>query len=99
VPFAAAGVDIQIKIDHYARDISLFRELSANNRTEWMQANRERYQNAGAAVGGLCEELAPAVLRLDPRFEASGRTGANLSRIKSESALLKTNRPIARRCI
>lgn len=32
----------------------------------------------------LCEELAPAVLRLDPRFETSGRTGANLSRINRD---------------
>ncbi len=71
-----------------------FRELSANNRTEWMQANRERYQECVVQpLRGLCEELAPAVLRLDPRFETSGRTGANLSRINRDIRFAKDKTP------
>src|SRR5260370_7656133 len=71
-----------------------FRELSANNRTEWMQANRERYQECVVQpLRGLCEELAPAVLRLDPRFETSGRTGANLSRINPDIRFAKDKTP------
>src|SRR5258708_19934761 len=41
----------------------------------------------------LCEELAPAILRLDPRFETSGRTGANLSRINRDIRFAKDKTP------
>ena len=71
-----------------------FRELARNNRTEWMQANRERYQECVVQpLRRLCEELAPAVLRLDPRFETSGRTGANLSRINRDIRFAKDKTP------
>src|SRR5258708_17337288 len=71
-----------------------FRELSRNNRTEWMQANRERYQECIVQpLRRLCEELAPAILRLDPRFETSGRTGANLSRINRDIRFAKDKTP------
>src|SRR5712664_2360362 len=71
-----------------------FRELSRNNRTEWMQANRERYQECIVQpLRRLCEELAPAVLRLDARFETSGRTGANLSRINRDIRFAKDKTP------
>jgi uncharacterized protein (TIGR02453 family) len=71
-----------------------FRDLARNNRTEWMQANRERYQECVVQpLRRLCEELAPAVLRLDPRFETSGRTGANLSRINRDIRFAKDKTP------
>ncbi len=71
-----------------------FRELARNNRTAWMQANRERYQECVVQpLRRLCEELAPAVLRLDPRFETSGRTGANLSRINRDIRFAKDKTP------
>ncbi len=71
-----------------------FRDLARNNRTAWMQANRERYQECVVQpLRRLCEELAPAVLRLDPRFEASGRTGANLSRINRDIRFAKDKTP------
>jgi uncharacterized protein (TIGR02453 family) len=71
-----------------------FRDLSRNNRTEWMQANRERYQECVVQpLRRLCEELAPAVLRLDSRFETSGRTGANLSRINRDIRFAKDKTP------
>jgi uncharacterized protein (TIGR02453 family) len=71
-----------------------FRDLSRNNRTEWMQANRERYQECIVQpLRGLCEELAPAILRLHPEFETSGRTGANLSRINRDIRFAKDKTP------
>src|SRR5260370_31716568 len=55
-----------------------------------MQLNPERYQECAVhALRGLCEEVATAVLRLDPRFETSGRTGANLSRINRDIRFAK----------
>jgi len=71
-----------------------FRDLARNNRTAWMQANRERYQERVLQpLRRLCEELAPAVLRLDSRFETSGRTGANLSRINRDIRFAKDKTP------
>jgi uncharacterized protein (TIGR02453 family) len=71
-----------------------FRDLARNNRTAWMQANRERYQECVVQpLRRLCEELAPTVLRLDPRFETSGRTGANLSRINRDIRFAKDKTP------
>src|SRR5258707_7133664 len=71
-----------------------FRELSRNNRTEWMQANRERYQECIVQpLRRLCEELAPAILRLDPRFETSCRTAANLSRINRDILFAEDKKP------
>ena len=71
-----------------------FRDLSRNNRTEWMQANRQRYQECIVQpLRHLCEELAPAILRLDARFETSGRTGANLSRINRDIRFAKDKTP------
>jgi uncharacterized protein (TIGR02453 family) len=71
-----------------------FRDLARNNRTEWMQANRGRYQECIVQpLRRLCEELAPGILRLDPRFETSGRTGANLSRINRDIRFAKDKTP------
>src|SRR5712672_4565081 len=71
-----------------------FRDLSRNNRTDWMESNRDRYKRCVVQpLRALCEELAPAVLRLDARFETSGRTGANLSRINRDIRFAKTKRP------
>ena len=71
-----------------------FRDLARNNRTAWMQANRERYQECVVhPLRRLCEELSPAVLRLDPGFETSGRTGANLSRINRDIRFAKDKTP------
>jgi uncharacterized protein (TIGR02453 family) len=71
-----------------------FRDLGRNNRTAWMQANRERYQECVVhPLRRLCEELAPTVLRLDSRCETSGRTGANLSRINRDIRFAKDKTP------
>lgn len=71
-----------------------FRDLSRNNRTEWMESNRDRYKQCVVdPLRTLCEELAPAVLKLDAQFETSGRTGANLSRINRDIRFAKDKTP------
>jgi uncharacterized protein (TIGR02453 family) len=67
-----------------------FKDLGRHNRKEWMEANRERYQAALIQpFRHLLEELAPAVLELDSRFDTSGRTGANFSRINRDIRFAK----------
>lgn len=62
-----------------------FRDLKRNNYKDWMAANRERYQSAVVQpLRKLMEEMAPTVLKLDSRFETTGRRGANLSRINND---------------
>jgi len=62
-----------------------FRQLSRNNHKQWMDANRERYeQHVVAPFRALLEALTPAALKLDPGFDLSGRTGVNFSRINRD---------------
>lgn len=75
-----------------------FRELKRNNKKEWMDKNRERYQEVVIKpLKRLLEEMAPAVLSLDQRFETTGARGANFSRINrdirfaKDKTLYKTN--------
>lgn len=71
-----------------------FRDLHRNNLKEWMDENRERYQTVVVqALRGLLEELAPAVLKLDPGFDVSGRTGINFSRINRDIRFAKDKTP------
>ncbi len=67
-----------------------FKDLSRHNRKEWMDANRDRYQAALVQpLRRLQEELAPTALELDSRFDTSGRTGANFSRINRDIRFAK----------
>ncbi len=67
-----------------------FRDLGKHNKKEWMDANRERYQETIVRpFRRLLEEVAPAVLQLDERFDTSGRTGANFSRINRDIRFAK----------
>jgi len=71
-----------------------FRELGRHNKKVWMDANRERYQETVVLpFRRLCEELSPAVLKLDPRFDAMGRRGANFSRINRDIRFAKDKTP------
>jgi uncharacterized protein (TIGR02453 family) len=71
-----------------------FRDLARNNRTEWMEANRDRYKQCVVQpFRDLCEALAPAMLRLDPRFDVTGRSGANFSRINRDTRFAKDKTP------
>jgi len=67
-----------------------FKDLARHNRKEWMEENRDRYQAVLIQpFRRLLEELAPAVLELDSRFDTSGRTGANFSRINRDIRFAK----------
>jgi uncharacterized protein (TIGR02453 family) len=67
-----------------------FKDLGRHNRKEWMDANRDRYEAALIQpFRRLLEELAPAVLELDSRFDTSRRTGANFSRINRDIRFAK----------
>jgi len=67
-----------------------FRDLGRHNRKEWMDANRERYQQTVVQpFRRLLDELAPKILQLDSRFDTSGRTGANFSRINRDIRFAK----------
>ena len=71
-----------------------FKELGRNNRKPWMDENRERYQSTVVQpFRRLLEELTPAVLELDSRFDASGRTGPNFSRINRDIRFAKDKTP------
>ncbi len=71
-----------------------FRDLARNNRKVWMDANRERYQQfVVQPFRRLLEELSPAVLQLDSRFDTTGRTGANFSRINRDIRFAKDKTP------
>jgi uncharacterized protein (TIGR02453 family) len=71
-----------------------FRDLARNNRKVWMDANRERYRESVVEpFRRLLEDLSPAVLELDSRFDTSGRTGANFSRINRDTRFAKDKTP------
>ena len=67
-----------------------FKDLGRHNHKEWMDAHRERYQAALIQpFRRLLEETAAAVLKLDSRFDTSGRTGPNFSRINRDIRFAK----------
>ncbi len=71
-----------------------FRDLARNNRKAWMDANRERYQQTVVKpFRRLLEELSPAILQLDSRFDTTGRTGSNFSRINRDIRFAKDKTP------
>jgi uncharacterized protein (TIGR02453 family) len=71
-----------------------FRDLARNNQKAWMDANRERYQQfVVQPFRRLFEATAPAALQLDSRFDTSGRTGANFSRINRDIRFAKDKTP------
>ena len=71
-----------------------FRDLARNNRTQWMEAHRDRYkQTVVQPLRALCEELTPEVLRLNPNFDCSGRSGANFSRINRDTRFANDKTP------
>jgi len=73
---------------------TFFKQLGRNNSKAWMDANRERYQSAVVQpFRKFLEEISPAVLKLDSRFDTSGRSGANFSRINRDIRFAKDKTP------
>lgn len=71
-----------------------FKDLGRNNTKAWMDENRERYRSAIVQpFRRLLEVLSPEVLRLDSRFDVSGRTGPNFSRINRDIRFAKDKTP------
>src|SRR2546429_9776554 len=71
-----------------------FKDLGRHNRKEWMDANRDRYQTAIIQPSRrLLEELTCLAVELDSRFDASGRTGPNFSRINRDIRFAKDKTP------
>src|SRR6201997_5519681 len=71
-----------------------FRELGRNNKKVWMDAHRERYQETVVLpFRRLCEELSPAVLKLDSRFDTMRRHAGNFSRINRDIRFAKDKTP------
>jgi uncharacterized protein (TIGR02453 family) len=71
-----------------------FGDLARNNKKVWMDANRERYQEfVVKPFRRLLEEVSPGVLQLDSRFDTTGRTGANFSRINRDIRFAKDKTP------
>jgi uncharacterized protein (TIGR02453 family) len=71
-----------------------FRDLARNNKKVWMDAHRERYQQTVVQpFRRLLEELSSAVLELDSRFDTTGRSGANFSRINRDIRFAKDKTP------
>ncbi len=65
---------------------AFFGELGKHNRTQWMHANRARYEaHVVAPFRRLLAALTPTVKWLNPLFDTSGRTGANFSRINRDT--------------
>jgi uncharacterized protein (TIGR02453 family) len=73
---------------------TFFRELTQNNVKAWFDANRSRYETHVQGVfRGLLVALEPALLRLNPDFETSGRTNGNFSRINRDTRFSKDKTP------
>lgn len=71
-----------------------FRELARNNRKAWMDQHRDRYREVVVRpMREMLERLTPAILRLDPRFDVSGRTGRNFSRINRDIRFARDKSP------
>lgn len=70
-----------------------FRELAANNRKDWMDANRDRYQETVVQpFRRLLEEIAPGVVKLDSRL-GTERGSATFSRINRDIRFAKDKTP------
>jgi len=62
-----------------------FRQLSRNNHKEWMDANRQRYEeHVVAPFRALLEALRTDLIKLDPSFDLCGLTGVNFTRINRD---------------
>jgi uncharacterized protein (TIGR02453 family) len=93
---AAKGEPMIVAKPVFTREtFQFFKDLARNNRKDWMDANRERYQaTVVLPFRRLLEELSPAVIRLDIRLGTVGRGGAaSFSRINRDIRFAKDKTP------
>jgi len=73
---------------------TFFRELARNNNKAWFDAHRARYEaHVQGVFRALLVTLEPALLRLNPDFETSGKTNGNFSRINRDIRFSKDKIP------
>ena len=79
----------------FSKDVfQFFKELGRQNKKTWMDANRERYQEVVTKpFRRLLEELSPALLKLDSKFDVAARGGRNFSRINRDIRFAKDKTP------
>lgn len=71
-----------------------FKDLARNNSKAWMDVSRGRYHSEIVQpFHRLLEELSSEMLELDSRFDVSGRTGPNFSRINRDIRFAKDKTP------
>ena len=71
-----------------------FKDLGCNNSKAWMDKNRDRYQSAVVQpFRRLLEEVSNDVMKLNPSFDVSRRTGPNFSRINRDIRFAKDKTP------
>ncbi|HXE75105.1 MAG TPA: DUF2461 family protein [Candidatus Xenobia bacterium] len=76
---------------------AFFRRLARNNHKPWFDKNRPVYdQYVAGTLKALFEKLVPVVLKLDPNFEISGKTGRNFSRINRDIRFARDKSPYRR---
>jgi uncharacterized protein (TIGR02453 family) len=67
-----------------------FADLARNNRKDWMDQHRERYQaHVVQPFRRLCDEVSPSVMQLDPNLG----TGSSYSRINRDIRFAKDKTP------
>jgi len=71
-----------------------FRDLAENNNKPWFDAHRDVYDaHVVGAFRALLAMLEPFLLELNPAFELSGKTNANLSRINRDIRFSRDKAP------
>ena len=62
-----------------------FRQLHRNNHKEWMDKNRERYEeHVVTPFRALLEAMRTDLIAIDPAFDVSGLSGVNFTRINRD---------------
>jgi uncharacterized protein (TIGR02453 family) len=73
---------------------AFFRQLARNNNKAWFDVHRSDYEaHVQEVFRALLVELEPALLKLNPHFETSGRTNGNFSRINRDIRFSKDKTP------
>ena len=77
-----------------AETFGFFRDLAQNNRKDWMDANRDRYDtHVTRPFRELRERLAPHALKVHSSFDGAGKPGRNFSRINRDIRFAKDKTP------
>ncbi len=79
----------------FSKSICLFlRDLTRNNNTVWMHANRERYRaELVEPFRTMLDCFGPAARKLNRRFSVTGRVGVNFSRINRDIRFARDKTP------